>query len=252
MRFIANHILDDYESGLSASSEATNFGKELSINPLLFKTWRSTGIISEWLKFDAGAGNTFTLNCCALSNHNFTDDVVLKFQMNDTDVWTSPSLNETLTWREGHIIKYFASTSKRYCRFYIEDPTNTATYLQIGRVTASTYLQVTPSSLADFKIIYHKDDIQNVTPSNNVYGYLLAGYNTYEYDFPRSSSTMLASIKNIYNTNGKVIPFYLMNFDTTWDVIEPSYVIINNDLEQDWNSGKASYHLSLRETGGYN
>jgi hypothetical protein len=251
MRAIYDHLLDDYETGISCSSEATNHNCELLLNPLLFKTWYSTGITSEWIKFDSGSSGGFTFDCCALSNHNFTASVVAKFQMHDTDDWSNPDLNETITYRAGHMIRFFTSTSKRYCRFYFEDTTNTSTYLQIGRLTASNYLQFTPSSLAEFKIIENRTDIVNITPSNNCYGYQLSDFRTFEYEFPKSASSMISSIKDIYDTNGKVIPWYFMNFDTAWTVIEPAYVILTNDFEQGWKEGKASYGLRLREVGGY-
>lgn len=251
MRAIWQHTLDDYQLTLTASSEATNFGKELVLNPLLFKTWRSTGIATEWLKFDAGAGNTFTFDSCFISNHNFSNTATIKFQMHGTDSWSSPDLNETLTWRSGHIIKFFTSTSKRYCRFYFEDAANTNSYIQIGRLSASQYLQFTPSSLIEFSIQNNRNDIVNITPSQNVYSYLLGNYRTFEYSFPPSSTTMIQKIRTMYDAIGNGEPLLLMNFDTTYTTIEPCYCVIEGNITENWNGAKASYDLTLREVGGY-
>ena len=116
MRAIYKHYLDD--ETFDASSEEDLFPASFLQIPLLYKTWRSTGVAGEYVTIDAGVGNTFTFDCCAVSNHNLTNAATIKFQMHTADAWGAPDLDETITWRSGHLIHYFTSTTKRFARFY--------------------------------------------------------------------------------------------------------------------------------------
>lgn len=252
MRILWNHVLDSYASSLTASSEATNYDANKVLDPLLFRTFRTTGVTAETLVFDAGVGQTFTFDSVFISNHNLTSGATVKFQMNATDSWGAPSVDETLTWRSTHIVKYFTSSSYRFCRFYFDDAANTDGYIQIGRVSATQYLQITPSSLADFKVTNVRNDLVSVTPSRNVYGYLGSNYRTFTYSFPPSSYTMINNIRTMYNAVGKIKPVLASNYDLRYTEFDPCYCIITNDIEEEWREGKARYSLVLQEVGGYN
>lgn len=252
MRFIWNHFLDSYSTGLTASTEATNFDASKVLDPLLFKVYRSTSLSDQYLLFDSGAVDGFTFDSVFISNHNLQNTSVIKFQMNATDSWGSPTLNETLTWRESHIVKFFASTSARYCRFYFDDDSNPDGYISVGRVSASQYLQFSPSSEATFNVENVRNDIVNITPSANVYGYLGSAYRKFSYNFPPSDYTMIAKIRTMYAAVGKVIPILAMNFDTRYTEFNPCYCVITNDINEEWTGNKAKYSLVLQEVGGYN
>lgn len=115
---------------LTASSVKINYNASNVIDKRLSRRWHTEDVVSENIVFDGSATCSFV----AILQHNFTSSAIIKFQGNNTDVWTSPSLDETLTWTETSIISTFTEVTYNYYRVLIEDPTNTDTYLEVGRV----------------------------------------------------------------------------------------------------------------------
>ena len=244
-------MLDDYTP--EPSTEESGYEAVNVVDALLYKKWRTETDTGEYIVFDAGSGNTFTLDSVAVSGHNLSSGATIKFQMHTSDSWGTPDLDETLTWREDHIIHYFTSTAKRFCRFYFDDGSNPDGYIEIGRVTGSQYLQFDPSSLGEFEINNIRNDIVFNTPSNYSYGTIsgVGQYRAFRYSFPPTDFDFIDEIRTLYDAVGKVTPFYFMNYDTRFTEIAPAYVLIVNDVTENWKGhNKATYSLELRETGG--
>uniref|UniRef100_UPI0011453510 hypothetical protein n=1 Tax=Anaplasma marginale TaxID=770 RepID=UPI0011453510 len=202
MRIMYNNVCDTSGITLTESSENSQYPAENVQNIHLTKTWRTaTGSLSsQSIVFDAGAGNTFTADSCAILNHNLTNAATIKFQMHTADSWGTPDLDETLTWRSGVIAKYFTSTSKRYMRFFFTDAGNTDNYIEVGRMFACAYLQVTPSSLLDFRITKVRTDNVKESIGNQMYSDQGVGYREFRYRFPPTGTTMISSLDTMYDT----------------------------------------------------
>jgi hypothetical protein len=97
------------------------------------KPWRSTGCSSEWIKFDFGSAKA--VRALVFVGHNLTSGATIKIQGNATDVWTSPSIDVTLTYNAANVVYLWtADQSFRYWRITIADASNPDGYVQIGRV----------------------------------------------------------------------------------------------------------------------
>ncbi len=97
----------------------------------VYKT--EAGITTAEIVFNCGSA--VAVSGVAIANHNITSSVTtLKLQGNATDVWTSPSVDETLTWDSGIITKNITEASYQYWRIQIIDATNPDTYIKLGRV----------------------------------------------------------------------------------------------------------------------
>ena len=247
MRALWNNLFDNFTP--SVSSEATNYGVENAQNISLDKVWRTTDDATEYVTIDAGAGETLTIDSIAILEHNLTNAAVIKIQMNATDAWGAPSVDETITWREGIIMHYLAASSTyRFARLYFEDDANTDGYIEIGRIFECEYLQFDPSSTIEVPIANVRNDVQIFSDSNVMWSRQGVGYRQFRYKFPPSAEAMITKIRTMYNAIGKHKSFVFTNYDESFSKIEPAYVVIVNNFEEDWNGAKAEYELRLRET----
>lgn len=145
LRIIWNNLADT--GTLTALSEDSSFPKENVQNEFKTKTWRSTGITDEWLKWDLGSSQNVT--CVAVVNHNFDAGGTYVFEGNDTDDWASPAVSETLTYDDGIVLKYFTGGSYRYWRLKM---TNTSgTYVSVGRVMFGPYTEPSQNYSASWR-----------------------------------------------------------------------------------------------------
>lgn len=66
--------------------------------------------------------------------HNFSQKAVMRLQGNATNVWTAPSVNETISWRAGSIVHYIATERARYryWRLFVDNIGNSDGYYRIS------------------------------------------------------------------------------------------------------------------------
>jgi hypothetical protein len=105
---------------------------------------------SEWLKWDFGISTNpqaFVLIGARNEPIKITPSSVLKLQGNETDVWTSPSYETTLTYHDQAITKFSTSglhtSALRYWRLSIVDRDNPLGYEQIGSAFLGNYYETT-------------------------------------------------------------------------------------------------------------
>jgi len=246
MRILYNNRVDDFT--LTPSTEDPNFvASELS-DTRLANTWRTTAITAQTIVIDAAVA--ISCDSIAIAAHNFTASATIKIQAATADSWGAPPLDETITYRSGIMVLYFTSSSYRYWRFYFDDTTNTNSYLEVGRLFLGEYLQFDPSSIYEFPEERARDDVTQFSPGNQMYVDKGVQYKRYKYSFPATGDTMKASMDAVYTEVGKFKPFFFMNFDTTYTVIEPIYAVLENNLT--WNKiqvNKWDYSLIVREVG---
>jgi hypothetical protein len=247
MRVLYNNLIDDADVE-DVSSEASGYDAEKLQNTPLSNEWRTEDgdISGQYVVFDFGAATA--INCVVISSHNISSGATIKFEMHTADAWGAPDLSETLTWRESHIIKFFTSTSKQYCRFYIDDPANTDNYLSVGRVFAGTYLQITPSSNVPFTVTNSRNDVVIRTDQGAVYGTKGITRRIFEYDFTSAKDAMIESWRDVYDECGKVEPLYLANYDSTFSHFDLLYGTLLNDLPEDvQGESRNNYTIAVEE-----
>ena len=151
------------EGTMSASSEAGGLGADNLQDRLLSKVARTTGVAAEWWRADFG--QTEAVSTVALWNHNFTVNATVRVRLSDnadmsspvydvTDyAWPSiygfdeigwdmdgfdgtPDLSVLNAFKPYTVFRLGATYEARYLRLDIADSTNTAGYLQAGRLIA--------------------------------------------------------------------------------------------------------------------
>jgi hypothetical protein len=145
IRFFSNNILDAgtcTSSSVDSSRPLTNL-----LHDWYTKYNRTTGVSSEWWKWDLGATPP-SFDGIMFKGHNFRVGSTVRIQADaDDSSWGSPTVNELITittaMLEKELIFKFWSSPQTYqwIRLYVEDVGNPAGYLQLGRPWAGEYFE---------------------------------------------------------------------------------------------------------------
>lgn len=142
------------------------------------------------------------------------------------------------------------SDGYEYMRLEIKDPTNPDGYIELGKIWAGTYTQITPSSRIDFTVEKKRSD-------RNIYGkdrqkFSIPGksWRRFGFSFPQTENDMIEKIVNLYKYVSNSKSFIFCNFDTLrgYPLVEPCYCSIDGSL-QFKHAGymKFEYDLSIEE-----
>jgi hypothetical protein len=245
---IAYANLVDSADTITATASNSNWPVENIQSTLLGTAWQSLVCSTDqYVTMDAGAGLTFTVTCAIVSGHNLSSAATIVFEMDNDANFASVDVQETITWRSDHAVKFFTGGSYRYMRFKFTDAANTDGYISIGRLFAGTYTEIAPSSVVPFKILNARNDNKQVTDQYCVYGEIGESKRVFSFEFPPSAIAMITTWRTVYDTVGKVKPIWFFDLNTVYTNIAPAYCTIDNDLEESWNGNMITYNLVLRE-----
>jgi len=120
-------------ASITASSELSTLPATNVTQIWKSRVWRATGCASEWIKFDFGAAAA--VRAFVLVGHNLTAAATIKIQANATDVWTSPSIDQVVTYHAANLV-YLWTTDQpyRFWRVTLADPGNPNGYVEAGRI----------------------------------------------------------------------------------------------------------------------
>lgn len=125
---------------LTASSAATKFPVSNLQVDLRQVRFRFTGKTSEYVQLDLGS--TKTIQAIGILDHNLTTSANVILQSSEigdfTDAFELGRWNPQGTFE----IQYTSTSEARYLRVVFEDPTNAASYIQIGKLFVGPYLQM--------------------------------------------------------------------------------------------------------------
>lgn len=228
MRIFWNNDLDNYT--LTANSENSYYPVANIQDYQLIKVYRSTDITSEWVKVDAGSGNTITATGACILAHNLTSSGTYKIQGNATDVWTAPSVDETFVYDSDIMIKTFNSASYRYWRFSLADATNPDTYLEIGRLFLGTYLEFADQPSKDFPLTYEDTSTVDYSITGQAFGDEGIIYKLYNFKFPYWTDTVRKSVVTMVEDIKLVKPVILVPDENNTDKLIPVYAKLNDNL----------------------
>lgn len=228
MRWFYNNEIDDESYTLTANSENASYPLTNIRDYQLTKHYRSTGDTSEWIKIDAGSGNTITATFAFIAGHNVSSGATtIKIQGNATDVWTDPTVNESFTYSSGVMWKAFSSQALRYWRFLIEDASNPDGYIKIGRLGLGTYFDLSDWAQAAFARRPIDTSVLDRSVTGQGYGDERITYYEYDYNFPIMIDADRVNMETMWTTNKKVKPIVLVpNPDDT--TLDPIYAYITN------------------------
>lgn len=137
IRFLYSFAFDD--AAITSSSESGDLLDDNVVTDFVAEKWRTTGVTSEWIRFDLGSAQQ--VNCVGLYGHNLSAGTTITLQANSSDDFADPPFSEGLTWHGTRITHCFAPQTYRWWRLVLADADNPDGYLEIGRIAAGVFLE---------------------------------------------------------------------------------------------------------------
>ena len=229
--------------GLTVSSEATGFSKENLLHRWHTWCWRSTGVVSEWVK--RNLWEAYAISYIIIKNHNFTSDAVLKIQANTTDSWAAPPVDVTIPITADRIIKFFSpAETYQWWRILIADPGNLDGYLEMGRPYIGGYFEpINNFSVGSVKKL--KDPSIKLRSSGGQYSVdEKEHYREWYYDFAAIEDPDQDTFEDIFDHVGQSEPYFIVeDADDAW---ETTYYVQNlKDWEIAENIAEETFALKI-------
>jgi len=204
---------------ITASSEATNYGKENLIDSVHSTHWRSTGVSSESLLIDLGSAQS--VDAIVLGNHNLYDELTtLELQYGTTDACADGTIDLLSALTETDFIKFFDSVNKRYWKLVIEGATD-ITYYAIAELWLGAYVELDKNPLAEIDP-YDKEHVvqEQGVSTYDLYSYVNWPLKWGNYNNADNHDKLLA----LYSAVKLAKPFWIM-LDPQNDIV-PQHVVI--------------------------
>lgn len=203
---------------------AEDVGKLLYLDDIKFT-------LENRIILDVGSGNTLNPTAAAILNeHNLSSNALIKIQGNATSDWTSPTVDETLTYNANIILKFISASGLRFWSFLFYDPDNTDEYIKIPRVYIGTCLQVTISCRMAFDNDLIDNSIVHKNPTGQVYGYDGVQLQRFSLSFAWWTNDMKNSFKILFADTSKIDPFIFVLDENDLTSVPPLYVSITDDF----------------------
>ena len=202
-------------STVTASSYTGDLAPGNVINDQVNRPWRSTGVNTQWIKFDFTSARSF--NVCGIFGHNFTAaaTATLAWSTDDaswTDVGNFTILANSDAVVLSRLVMYFSAASKRYWRISIDNPTHPGTYLEIGRVILGTYYEPARNYADDYAIEHIDPSEEARTAGRDPIYRQMTIYRRATVRFPRMTETQRLKFQTIFLKVGNTRPM-LVSFD---------------------------------------
>ena len=180
----------------------------------------------------------FDFDTVALMGHNLSEGATITFQANDYDAWEYTAtggsiIQSSMVWNKETILTFLTRTQKQYVKFSLSDPNNTGAYIEIGRPWIGQYLDISPSSLLDFKVSKKRSDTVIHGKDRHKWSVIGEGWRRFELSFPPTEEAMIESLATMFDAVGNHSSMIFCNFDTirSYQLVEPCYVSIDGDFE---------------------
>jgi len=182
--------------------------------------------LEKRILLDVGSGNTINPTIISILNHNLSDTAQIKLQGNSADNWTSPTVNESLTYDEDIILKFITASGLRYWSILFDDPDNEDGYIEIGYSFLGNYLQATKGPARVFSEKSNDNSTFMEGPCGQGLGTLEVELHEWELNVPWWTDAMKKSFKSMYNNIKKVRPFIFILDENNLTNFGPKYVRI--------------------------
>jgi hypothetical protein len=211
IRFLWNNLAD--AATLTASSESADFPVS-NLKDRRYKVHhRTTGVASEWWKWDLGTAQN--IYAFLFWYHNFQSGATITIQANTVDSWAAPAFEEVLTWSTFKLVKLFSSVKTyRWWRLLVADAGNPDGYLRAGRPflggqfePSRNFTKDWEEEIVDLSEVEYSDGGQAFANEKDIYSQI-------DLQFLRFSASDRDTFKTIAQAVGKKKAFFI--------ILEPS------------------------------
>jgi len=189
----------------------------------LSRVGRTIDDAAQWIKFDLGSAASVTN--IIINNHNLTAGATVVLEGNATDVWTSPTVSETLTVADV-IYKAFTGASLQYWRITLDDASNPDAYLEVGSVFLGTALTL-PGFNPDGSLFTTSSSSKSLSLTRQMYAQRRQAFKIAEISFPAFSTSDCTAIKTWLDTVDVVDPFYVLIWENEPTKQPPVYMALD-------------------------
>jgi len=167
----------------------------------------------EWVKYDFGATTDFDSVAYlfdAVDGKTLSGSAVVKFQAHASDAWSSPTVDETLSFDStyGLYTHFFASTQQyRWVRFQIVDRANPNLYVEAPVLIVSNATQLTQVPERGFTNTVIDNSKTTITPYGHSYGDTYPKQRLLSFLYAALPKADAETLYTIYNTLGRTTPF---------------------------------------------
>lgn len=159
---------------------------------------------------DVGSGNTINPTSVAILNHNLSSGVNLRLQGNATDDWSSPTVDQSITWNSGNIIQFITASALRYWSILFDDYDNTDGYVECGRIFLGGYSEISGNCQYKLPREFFTNSKVKQNPSGQLFGKKETQLTGYKMNFARWSETDLGKIETFWQDVDITKPFILV------------------------------------------
>jgi len=252
MRILYNNLIDAAPY-ITPSTEATGYDVENVQDERLSTVWKTDTTTTQTAIIDLGAA--YSVNSFGVLGHNLSatgctviGNSVIGGSVSSM-IWdaSGQSSVQTITYTSGAMLKFVSPMSYRYWKFTF---TGLTAALQVGRLWIGNYLTISPSSLLNFEVDLKQNDTVVFSKSGQKFATPGITWREFSLSFPPTDSTMISSIKTMFETVGNHNSVVFLNFDdlTSYDLVLPCYCSLDGDIGfTHTESQKYSYSLKLSE-----
>jgi len=208
---------------LTASDEEPAFPVTRSQDIRLSRLYKS---LTTLINIVVDLGESLTATSFFLANHNLTSSATITIEANATNVWTSPTYTNTITYSSDIIYEVFSTQTYRYWRIVISDATNPDGLIKFGGCFLGAYL-----STPDFSHVLTENRVDTSVISRSLSGqvYIDSNYQYKEYNLniPYVTDTQKTNLVSFMTTNAKK-PVYILLDETSTTEFLPIYGTIED------------------------
>lgn len=174
-----------------------------------------------------------------------TEDAVVKIQANATNVWTSPTVNQTLTIDNDYSVAshhFSTDQSYRYWRVVVEDAGNPWAYVELGVVWIGKSLAVENAQNGfSYDLTDRSRTFANEFGHEYVDEYPQTATLTFSYQYLDYSA--IQTLENAYRTNGNRKPV-LVVLDPDETVFNKDHLLVYGKMSNRFGFKHVSYNLA--------
>jgi hypothetical protein len=196
--------VQDSTVSLSATSEDASFPvSNLALEQRALK-WRSTGVDDEGVVIDIkteDAIDSVVVMTDGINDIRLSPSATVSLQGNATDEWTSPALDQALTYDETNELysHYFTTDqSYRYWRIYVDDPGNPFGFIELSKIVLAKSTILTQGPNKGFTYGLEDQSSQSSTDFGHVYTDQFPVKKSLEFEYELITLSDMETLADLY------------------------------------------------------
>lgn len=233
IRFLTESKMD--AATLTSLSVNASFPLANIIDTKLKKTYRTTGLLNEWIKFDLGGAEQLLSFCFFYSN--LTPSATITLYGSATDLgnteasWAGAAYSQVITDFDQRAGFLDLSQTYQWWMLAISDSANTSGYIELGRIFAGVHVSPEDNISESLREGLVDSSIVNFTQGRSAYGTTREKFKQFSFDFTDIDSDDQQTLRDLFNEVGKTEPFVII-FDSDVEPVELTrYGLFTSDLE---------------------